>query len=116
MSGCAGDHWGPEFDPADAQPDSRWMSLDEFLAFAQRAGIRPILGVNLVSGRRFDREQESIERAARMVEYARDRGFSGADWYLGNEEIHMHGGIPAYAETFSGRDETGRPGHQGLLE
>ncbi|MCG8371211.1 MAG: hypothetical protein MJA32_11945 [Proteobacteria bacterium] len=96
----SGDRWDPEFDPSDTAPDSRWMSLDEFLAFARRAGIKPILGVNLLSGKRFGREKESIERAARMVEYVRDRGFPGADWYLGNEEIHFHGGIRAYAETF----------------
>ena len=95
-----GDRWDPEFDPAETAPDSHWMSLDEFLDFARRAGIKPILGVNLLSGKRFGREKDSIERAARMVEYVRDEGFSGADWYLGNEEIHLHGGIESYAKTF----------------
>ena len=96
-----GDPWDPAYRPAIDAPARSWMSLDEFLAFAKRSGVLPILGVNMLSGHRFGREADSIARAARMVAYVRQHGFGGADWYLGNEEIGLYGGVEAFAQVFA---------------
>lgn len=96
-----GDNWDPAWDPADNAPPDRWMSLDEYLDFVVQSGITPIFGVNSLSGEKHGRRDDSIARAAAMVRHAKERGFSGADWYIGNEDIHQHGGIEAFAEVFA---------------
>ena len=96
-----GDRWDPRSGELSDAPGSEWMSLDEYFAFARRSGVRPILGVNMLSGQVFDRQDDSVQRAADMVAYAREAGFGGADWYLGNEDIGYYGGVAAYARIFA---------------
>ena len=96
-----GDPWEPDWSSADAAPADEWMSLDEYLAFVKASGIAPVFGVNSLSGERFGRRGDSIERAAAMVRYVAAKGFGAADWYIGNEDIHHHGGIEAFANVFA---------------
>jgi hypothetical protein len=91
----------PAFNASRNPPDSTWMSLDEYLAFVNKTGIMPILGVNSAHGARYNVEAEYIAKAARMVQYVKDRGFGGATWYIGNEEAYdYHGGFEGYARMF----------------
>ncbi len=96
-----GDPWNPNWNPANNAPESEWMSLDEYLTFVDQSGIRPMFGVNSLSGKKHNRQQDSIDRAARMVQYVKDRGYGGALWYIGNEEESEQGGIAKYAKTFA---------------
>jgi len=101
--------WDPEWKPEYQVPASQWMSLDEHLDFLKKAQMKtPILGVNLISGIRYEKEQEAIDKAVRMAEYVKSKGYEGAWYYLGNEEVHMHaeeGSFPvriaAYAQRFA---------------
>ncbi len=97
--GYRSDPWDPKNTYSQA-PESNWMSLDEYLEFAEVSGIAPLLGVNYTSGILYDRESESIERAADMVRYVKSKGFSGAFYYIGNEDMHAAGGLKAAAEAF----------------
>ncbi|MCX7013752.1 MAG: hypothetical protein NTW86_14560 [Candidatus Sumerlaeota bacterium] len=95
------DSWSPEWNPADQVPDSQWMSLDEYLAFVKASGIRPMFGVNSLSGEMNNRRRDGIDRAARMVRYVKERGYGGALWYIGNEEEGSYPGkIAGYAKVF----------------
>ena len=76
------------------------MSLDEYLDFCDRSGIVPLVGVNYRSGCLYDRVQDSIDRAARCVQFVVDRGYPGAYWYIGNEDIHHVGGPTVAANLF----------------
>lgn len=96
-----GDPWDPEWNSAHNPPASEWMGLEEFLTFARTAGIAPMFGVNCLSGERFGRRDDGIARAVRMVRYAKERGFGGGYWYVGNEEVHLHGGVEGYATVFA---------------
>jgi len=89
-----------EFDPSQNPPPSEWMSLDEFLEFAQSSGLTPQFGVNAATGSLYDMEAEGIAKAVRMVSYVKERGFGGGLWYIGNEEAHYHGGTIGYAQVF----------------
>ena len=80
-----GDPWDPNWNPADQVPASEWFGLDEYLDVVDASGITPLLGVNINSGYDYNKEQESIDRAVRMVNYVKSRGHGGAFWYLGNE-------------------------------
>lgn len=59
-----------------------------------------MLGVNCLSGHKFNRMPESIKRAADMVAYVKKKGYGGGFWYIGNEEAHLHGGVVEYAKVF----------------
>ena len=101
-----GDPWNPNWNTTDNAPPSEWMSLDEYLTFVDQSGIRPMFGVNSLSGHKYNRQQDSVDRAVRMVEYVRDRGYGGAIWYIGNEEENLHGGgIAKYARAFRAHAE-----------
>jgi hypothetical protein len=95
-----GDPWDPAWNPANNEPPENWMSLDEYLDFVVQTGITPMFGVNSLSGVVHNRTQDGIDRAVRMVEYVKNRGFGGALWYIGNEEVAQHGGIVGYAKIF----------------
>lgn len=81
------DPWNPNFNGI-YEPDSLWMSLDEYLTFVDSSGIMPLFGVNFNSGKLYNRIQESVDRAVAMVNYVKNRGYGGAFWYIGNED-HM---------------------------
>ena len=95
------DRWSPKFDPSCVRPPEDWMSLDEYLDFVKRSGITPLLGVNSLSGYVHNKTDESVRRAAEMVEYVRKKGFGGAFWYIGNEEENDYKGrLSGYAAHF----------------
>ncbi|MBK0384060.1 T9SS type A sorting domain-containing protein [Pedobacter sp. SD-b] len=79
------DSWDPKWDTANNAPAENWLSLDEYIAVVKASGITPLFGVNITSGYKYNRVQESIDRAARMVQHVKDAGLGGAFWYLGNE-------------------------------
>lgn len=92
------DYWDQP-DPVKVDP-ARWMSLDEYLRFARIAEIRPLIGINLLSGARFGRIDDSVKRAGEQVRYVMSKGFRGAFYYLGNEDMHEMGGLEAAADIF----------------
>ena len=99
-SGTTTDRWNPNFDGIE-KPASNWMSLDEYLTYVTQSGIRPLFGVNSLSGTLYNREPEGIARAVRMVEYVKTKGYGGALWYIGNEEEGMHSSaVGGYAGVF----------------
>ncbi|TLX76478.1 hypothetical protein E9993_06200 [Labilibacter sediminis] len=80
-----GDPFNPDWDNSKNTVSKDWTSLDEYLEMVKISGITPLLGVNITSGYRYGKVDESIARAVRMVEYVKSKGFGGAFWYLGNE-------------------------------
>lgn len=52
------------FPPA---PSADYMDLDEYIAFCRRVGAAPLVGVNLGSGRQFNRLQDSLDEARRRI-------------------------------------------------
>ncbi|WP_194767045.1 T9SS type A sorting domain-containing protein [Tamlana sp. I1] len=79
------DSWDPNWNTANNALPEDWTSLDEYIAVVKSSGITPMFGVNITSGHQYNRVQESIDRAVRMVQYVKDAGLGGAFWYLGNE-------------------------------
>ncbi len=96
----AGDAWDPDWNQAKNEPASQWMGLDEYISFVNKSGISGMFGVNSLSGHKFNRQKDSIDRAVRMVKYVLAKGQGGAIWYIGNEEEFQHGSVAEYAQTF----------------
>jgi alpha-N-arabinofuranosidase len=83
---------GWETDPESpyyAKPDERdfqeYMNIDEYLDHCAAVGSEPILGVNIESGVRYDRVQDSIDETIRLMNYCIARGVDVKYWYFGNE-------------------------------
>lgn len=81
-------------------PASEWMSLDEYLHFVDVSGVTPLIGINLLSGVRNNRIEDSVARAREQVSYVVSKGYAGAFYYLGNEDIGHMGGIKKAAGIF----------------
>lgn len=92
------DSWDPKWNPKKQIKPEEWFGLDEYIAVVKQSGITPLLGVNITSGYQFNRVEESIERAVRMVKHVKDAGLGGAFWYLGNEG--KNGGLESEAKLF----------------
>ena len=71
------------------RPADEWMSFAEYLTLCKVAQLRPLIGVNYNC---HDYQKcnvslnDSVARAVRQVQFAVQRGFTGAFWYIGNED------------------------------
>lgn len=80
--------YAPGFDAATASDPSLWTSLSEYLDVCERANLKPLIGVNYnCHGSHYVNSTASIASAVRQVEYVVGRGFTGAFWYVGNEDM-----------------------------
>jgi hypothetical protein len=74
-------------------PEDEWMSLQEYLDLCHATGMTPLIGVNYNCHNRCNvPANESIARAVRQVQFVVEAGFTGAFWYIGNED-----GAPQHA-------------------
>lgn len=83
-----GEGWKDSWDPVNkvtARPGSDYMDLDEFIAVAGRTGITPLIGINMSSGRRWNRNDDGIREAIDLMKYCREKNFRVKYWYLDNE-------------------------------
>ncbi|MEO0966395.1 MAG: hypothetical protein AAFY08_14905 [Planctomycetota bacterium] len=91
-------------------PKDQWgtfedhMDFDEFVRNARTVGAEPLVGINMSSGVKLDRVQDSIDEAVRWMEYAKSKGYGIRYWYLDNEPWHtadhnyLHIPLERYAE------------------
>jgi alpha-N-arabinofuranosidase len=78
------DRWDPTYN-AKSKPPSQYMDLDEYIAFCQRIKAEPMVGINIRSGKKFNREKDSLDSARRLVQYCKDKRYGVKHWYIGNE-------------------------------
>ena len=78
------DSWDPAYNAVAADPKD-YMDLDEYIAFCRRVGAEPMVGVNIKSGMKYDREEEALDEARRLITYCKDRQYGVKHWYIGNE-------------------------------
>lgn len=96
------DNWNPDAD-ITVQPESEFMDLDQYMDLIRETGAEPLLGINMDSGRRWDRMQDGIDEALALMQYCEDNDFEVTYWYLGNEPYldDSNGGVKTpqeYAE------------------
>ncbi len=82
------DNWDPDYDKAYDMPESEYTDIDEYIAICRETGAEPLVGINLGSGLRYDRVDDSLEEAKNLVEYCRDNNFGVTYFYLDNEPYH----------------------------
>ncbi len=70
-------------DPAAFVTNS--MDTGKFLTWCEKIGAEPLVGVNIESGARLNRIEDSAEEARRWVAHCKERGHRVRYWYMDNE-------------------------------
>lgn len=83
------DAWDPNYNPANNLPASACMSIDEYLAYCAAKGVTPLVGINMGSGKRWNRVQDGINEAKALVQHCMNSGVNVVYYYLDNEP-YMH--------------------------
>ena len=78
------DSWDPQ-NPVQKKPDSEFMCLDEYIDLIKKTGITPLVGINMSSGRRWNRTEDGIREAVDLMKYCKAKGMHVKYWYLDNE-------------------------------
>lgn len=83
---------GSDYYAAPTDRNAAWqMDINEYLAHVSIVGGEPIIGINIESGRRYDRMQDSIDEAIRLMQHVEDAGFDVRYWYIDNEPFDITG-------------------------
>lgn len=65
------------------------MLLDDYFEICKEAGIEPVVGINMFQGWKYDRTEESIEKAVRLVEHCLKQNPKVTYFFLDNEAGHQ---------------------------
>ncbi len=78
------DSWDKENPVMPKQP-SEFMDMDEYMALVKATGATPLVGINMSSGRRWNKNEDGLLEAIALMQYCRDKNFKVEYWYLDNE-------------------------------
>ncbi|WP_194767037.1 hypothetical protein [Tamlana sp. I1] len=78
------DSWDPDYNGETLSGDN-FMDLDEYIAFCRKANTEPMVGLNLRSGKAYNRLGESLDEARRLITYCKEKNYNVKHWYMGNE-------------------------------
>lgn len=79
------DLWDPKFDPSKNTSPSSYMDIDEYLELTKKLKIDPLVGINMGSGIKYNRVQDGIDEAVRLVKHCISKGVKVKYYYLDNE-------------------------------
>ncbi len=79
----------PETRAALKQKNGSRMLLDDFFRICARAEIEPIVGINMFQGYKFNRTEDSVAKAVRLVKHCMAQNPSVKYYYLDNEAGHQ---------------------------
>ena len=65
------------------------MGLDDYLQICQDAHMKPLVGINMFQGWRYDRTEESIQKAVRLVGHCLQQNPNATYFFLDNEAGHQ---------------------------
>jgi sialate O-acetylesterase len=71
-----------------ADRNASHLDLDELVEWCRRIGAEPVLGINIESGVRLGRVEESLAEAVRLVRHCQSRGYGVKHFHLDNESTN----------------------------
>jgi len=92
LTGTWNDSWNPNYDDSNDKPPEEVMDLDEYLELIDQTGAEIMLGINMSSGKEWNRETEGIDEARALVQACKDRGYDVKYIYFDNESYHIGNG------------------------
>lgn len=84
----SGNGWEDSWDPKNNspnQPGTEFMDVDEYMNLIRNLGATPLMGINISSGRRWNRQEDGINEAVALMNYCKEKKFNVKYWYLDNE-------------------------------
>lgn len=93
------DLWEPG---ATYTPTNAYMNTDDYIAKCRAVGAEPLIGVNIQSGKKYDRIQDSVNEAVRWVQYCKDHNYNVRYWYLDNEPYYNSNSGPISYSEYAG--------------
>jgi hypothetical protein len=96
------DFWKPDYEQSLSESDrialkdknKNRMLVDDYFEICKEGNIEPVMGINMFQGWMYDRNQESIEKAVRLVEYCLEKDPSITYFFLDNESGHQQNAVP----------------------
>jgi len=82
------DHWNGTYDRKNDAPPGDYMDLDEYVALCVAADTEPMLGINLSSGRNYNRQADGVNEAVALLKYCNEMNYDVKYLYLDNENHH----------------------------
>jgi len=82
------DLWDPNIAPNKYPVDKKYMDTDDYIRQCRNIGAEPLIGINIQSGKKHNRLQDSINEAVRWVQYCKDKSYNVKYWYLDNEPYY----------------------------
>ncbi|MDF3076799.1 MAG: hypothetical protein K0S09_688 [Sphingobacteriaceae bacterium] len=79
------DTWSPDFNPAKNTDPSVFMDIDEYLGVVEKQKIEPLVGINMGSGMKYNRVQDGVDEAVRLMKHCLAKGVKVKYYYLDNE-------------------------------
>lgn len=91
------DSWNPDYNEISKDP-ANFMDVDEYIAFCRKVNAEPMLGVNILSGKKYKREEDGLDEAKRLIQHCADENYQVKFWYIGNEGYAKGFSALKYAE------------------
>lgn len=99
------DSWNPAYDEKSKDP-ADFMDVDEYIVFCRKVNAEPMIGVNILSGKKYNREKEGLDEAKRLIQHCKDNNYQVKFWYIGNEGYAKGFSALKYAEYIDKYAET----------
>jgi len=91
------DHWNGTYDRTSDVESLAYMDLNEYMQLCNTSGVEPMLGINMSSGRNYDRQEDGLNEAIELLKYCNEKGFEVNYLYLDNENHHKKWTAEEYA-------------------
>jgi hypothetical protein len=88
-------------DPGKWATNENFMNFDEFMAHCSEIGAEPIVGLNLSSGAKHNRQKEGVEEALRWMRYCKEKGYQVKYWFLDNEPWNFEAAYQMYVKPYA---------------
>jgi hypothetical protein len=88
-------------DPSKWATNEDFMNFDEFMAHCRTIGAEPVVGLNLSSGARHNRQDEGVEEALRWMRYCKEKDYKVTYWFLDNEPWNFEAAHQMYAKPYA---------------
>lgn len=94
------DSWAPDFDASKNTNPSTYMDIDEYLDVVKTQKTEPLVGINMGSGMKYNRVQEGVDEAIRLMKHCMASGVKVKYYYLDNEPYQKDANFTFTAEQY----------------
>jgi hypothetical protein len=84
------DFWDPNLDPNKYSSSDEFMNIDDYIRQCRVIGAEPLVGVNIQSGVKYNRMQDSVNEAVHWVQYCKEKNYHVKYWYIDNEPYYKY--------------------------